>query len=717
MLSLLAAAGIAGACTDTTVDLRDGPGPTGTNTPLPPECLVSGNLCALGQPELGDGGPALQANFAVPRGFAIAPDGALWIADTLHDRVRRINASATQVDTRIGDGSQQNPELDAHAHETGADGASMIAVCEDGWVYWSSENEGQIFSVDPATNRIADPLGDDSGGMPVDGPVENGRFLLEIHSQLLCDGDALYVSDSANQVVQLVNRSETATLVRHGKTLPPRHVATIAGGGATAPDVAGIPGTSASLQRPAGLARAGGTLYLADVYADRVFALDDAGTIRHFAGSGGNCDLENELPPTSIGLCGPFGLATDGEVLAIHGFNVIHAMQLDTSASPVNAFGVELDTNEVQRIAGSAVAGPAFADGGSALDLLSDVTNTSGLGFDSEGNLLFLDNYNGLVRAVSRADGRVVTIAGLSYATRLDEFLNQPLSVAVATDGMLVVTGFSSYVWSVDPVTGATTPLHGGPSIEGTGFLSGLLSLNGAGTLAFADLYHCDVVVLPPAGPEERLYVDTCEVGGVAIDAAGNVFYEDDHRIFFWNRGATEVTVAGVTVAPGTQARIAGTGVQDYFGDGGPALDANLYFGCFLPRMAVSPSSLVVADCGNYRLRAIDLATGTIDTVAGDGGGNPSDADGPALATSIGLVDGLAVAGGWVYWYEERDARVRRAPIDGGMTETLAGGSGPGWSGGGGPALDASIWVNGIAVAPDGVVYLAGEHRIFRIQP
>jgi sugar lactone lactonase YvrE len=38
----------------------------------------------------GDRGPASEARLRQPSGLALAPDGSLWIADTLNHRVRRV---------------------------------------------------------------------------------------------------------------------------------------------------------------------------------------------------------------------------------------------------------------------------------------------------------------------------------------------------------------------------------------------------------------------------------------------------------------------------------------------------------------------------------------------------------------------------------------------------------------------------------------------------
>lgn len=54
---------------------------------------------------IGDNGPATQAHFAYPGDLAVAPNGDLYIADTGHNRVRKIAARTGLVATVAGDGS------------------------------------------------------------------------------------------------------------------------------------------------------------------------------------------------------------------------------------------------------------------------------------------------------------------------------------------------------------------------------------------------------------------------------------------------------------------------------------------------------------------------------------------------------------------------------------------------------------------------------------
>jgi len=135
---------------------------------------------------------------------------------------------------------------------------------------------------------------------------------------------------------------------------------------------------------------------------------------------------------------------------------------------------------------------------------------------------------------------------------------------------------------------------------------------------------------------------------------------------------------------------IAGTGEKGFNGDGGPANQAkfgNIY--C----VALDPKSerMYLADLDNRRIRAVDLKTGTVSTIAGNGTkGIPKDG---MEAVDAPLVDPRAVAAdrnGNVYILE-RGGNALRVVDRSGRIRTVAGSGQKGATGDGGDARNATL--------------------------
>ena len=83
---------------------------------------------------------------------------------------------------------------------------------------------------------------------------------------------------------------------------------------------------------------------------------------------------------------------------------------------------------------------------------------------------------------------------------------------------------------------------------------------------------------------------------------------------------------------------VAGNGSGGYSGDGGPATAAELDDPA---GVAVdSAGDLFIADTGNNAIREVNLSTGVITTVAGNGTAGYSGDGGPATAAELDYPDG-----------------------------------------------------------------------------
>ena len=207
------------------------------------------------------------------------------------------------------------------------------------------------------------------------------------------------------------------------------------------------------------------------------------------------------------------------------------------------------------------------------------------------------------------------------------------------------------------------------------------------------------------AGPATQMKLN--RASGLAVGPDGSIYIndEDNNRIR--------------RVAPdGTLTTVAGGGSTD--GDGIPATQAIL----FVPRnICLGPDgSLFICESGgNSRIRRV-APDGRISTIAGGGcGTNHWDVNGiPATQACLYSPNSVAVGlGGNIYVTE--GAWVRRIGADGLITAVA--GQGPfsaGFAGDGGPPRKARFyWPDGLALSPDGSLYIAdtGNRCVRRVGP
>ena len=123
-------------------------------------------------------------------------------------------------------------------------------------------------------------------------------------------------------------------------------------------------------------------------------------------------------------------------------------------------------------------------------------------------------------------------------------------------------------------------------------------------------------------------------------------------------------------------------------GDGGPAIEASLQEPTAIAFDGAG--NLYIADRDNHAIRRVD-PSGTITTVAGSGERGFAGDDGPAIEAELSRPHGVAVDGvGNIYISDSDNHRIRKVDTSGVIT-TIAGTGEPGYSGDGGPALDAMI--------------------------
>ena len=182
-----------------------------------------------------------------------------------------------------------------------------------------------------------------------------------------------------------------------------------------------------------------------------------------------------------------------------------------------------------------------------------------------------------------------------------------------------------------------------------------------------------------------------------AFDSVGNLYVCE----------ATNHIVRRIDAATGIIATVAGTGNQGYSGDGGPATKATMYEPYSL--VIASDGSIYIVDRLNAVVRKVDGATGIIETVAGTGEPGYSGDGGPGDQAQmrepndcfLDNTGGLLIA-------DIQDQRIRRLDLATGILDTFAGNGEKARSGNGRPAREAGILgARAVCMDSSGNTYIA----------
>ena len=297
------------------------------------------------------------------------------------------------------------------------------------------------------------------------------------------------------------------------------------------------------------------------------------------------------------------------------------------------------------------------------------------------------------------------------------------LAVQLVVCTVLLVTAAgaqSSVGWRIDTFAGLPDIRDNGPAIDARLDAPSSVVLDGAGNLYITDTGNHRIrkvdssgVITTIAGTGDRRFggdgraavqAQLSSPYGVAVEGAGNLYITDlgNHRV-------RKVDSSGVITT------IAGTGERGFSGDGGPAIQAQLWS----PTGVVldGTGNLFIADRANHRIRKVDFS-GVITTVAGTGERGFSGDGGPAVQAQLTSPSGVAVDGASNLYIADRgNYRIRKVDSSGTIT-TFAGTGDRRFGGDGGLAVEASLW-SPYDVATDGAgnLYIAAtsHNRIRKV--
>jgi hypothetical protein len=325
---------------------------------------------------------------------------------------------------------------------------------------------------------------------------------------------------------------------------------------------------------------ADGTLYFADQQNARIRAIDPAtGVIRTVAGNGVFAS-GGEVP-------GDGGPATSASIGDIYGLAVDHTRNALYLSDPANnrIRKVDLSTGIITVFAGKGVFGGygVEGDGGPAVE--AQLADPRGLAVNDAGTVFIADQNNYRIRAVNPVTRIISTVAG-----RAD--LWNPQCSNAGDGGLAVNADFSLPVQIRADGAGNLFVLDsGGPcgtanppptTIRRIDAVTGIITrVAGGGT--------------NPLGSGIATDMDLAPVYSHTVDGAGNVYF------------ATYTRVYKVDAATGLVSHYAGTGVQGFSGDGGPAIAADI--GRIFSLAPAPGGGLVIDDSGNARLRYIAPAS------------------------------------------------------------------------------------------------------------
>jgi sugar lactone lactonase YvrE len=362
------------------------------------------------------------------------------------------------------------------------------------------------------------------------------------------------------------------------------------------------------------------------------------------------------------------------------------------------------------------------------------ISALDGLAQDTTGNLYVTDAFGGRVFRIGR-NGTVSTYAGGGFSRpgfesdgglATSAVLNSPRGLVFDSQGNLDIADVACHcIRRVSPtgIISTVYTLAESPGLRPFEYFEGL-TIDAQDNIYAANYPGNVILKITPDGTATTIAGTGVEGfsgdGGPATAAQlrgpSSVMLDGNGSIYIadtFNHRVRRIT------PDGTISTVIGTGQPGFSGDGGPAVSAQLN----LPAQTIldSAGNLYIADFLNRRVRQV-TPDGTISTIAGSGVTDinpiqyPQAGDGgPALSALFSRPNSpIFDTAGNLYICDVGDNRVRKIAPDGTITTIAGNGQRDFNYSGGGLATEAPITPFFIAFSPSGILYIASNERVFK---
>jgi hypothetical protein len=327
-----------------------------------------------------DGNPAALASLYLPTSVTLDGAGNIYIADSLHNRVRKVWAATGLISTIVGNGNPTYTGDNGPAPDATLSTPSGVALDGAGNLYIADTGNNVVRMISASTGIITTVAGTGAIGSSGDGFPATSAELNQPQGVTVDVNGNLYIADTSNHRIRKVDAVSgiIITVAGNGVTNP------VTGDGSYSGNNG--PANQAGLNFPYAVAfDATGNMYIPDSRNNVVRKVASSGTITTFAGTGAPGFAGDGNAASSAALWSPEG------VIADPAGNIYIADTQNASIRKVSSATGYISTI-ARNNTGEDFAGGAF--GGVS------IYGPIGLFLDGSGNLYVADSLNMIIQEI-----------------------------------------------------------------------------------------------------------------------------------------------------------------------------------------------------------------------------------------------------------------------------------------------------------------------------